>query len=137
VKMAEEHETSTMSTSGIRIEPTDKNMDYLARQGLEEPNRQGSQMESTLGKHIRDKVHFDMQPTDPQNGTKDTGNCELWSKQLDLIIPLPVQETLHDIEQYDTTSQPPQATSRGLANKSHTSQVPNPPRGNMCVPHRW
>ena len=135
--MADEYEASNMSTSGIRIEPTDKNMNNLARQGWENFNRHTPHWKSTQGKHTRDKVHFDMQPTDPQNGTKDTGNCELWSKQLDLIIPLPVQETLHDIEQYDTTSQPPQATSRGLANKSHTSQVPNPPRGNMCVPHRW
>jgi len=31
VKMAEEYETSTLSTSGIRIESTDKNMDNLAR----------------------------------------------------------------------------------------------------------
>jgi len=34
---------------------------------MEDPNRHTPQWKSTLGKHIRDKVHFDMQPTDPQN----------------------------------------------------------------------
>ena len=73
--MAEEYKTS-MSTSGIIIEPTDKDMDNLARQGRREvPNRHTSQWKSTLGKHVRDKDHFDMQPTDPQNDIK--GNFEL------------------------------------------------------------
>ena len=36
--MAEKYETSTMSTSDTRNEPTDTNMDNLARQGLEDPN---------------------------------------------------------------------------------------------------
>jgi hypothetical protein len=65
-------------------------------------------MKSTLDRQIR-KVHFDMQPTDPQNDFKGTGNCELWNRQVDLIIPPPVRETTHDSEQYDTPSQPPQA----------------------------
>ena len=69
VKMAEELKTGNMSTPGIRIEPTDKiwikYMDNLARQELEDPNRHTPQWKSTLGQHIRDKVHFDMQPTDP------------------------------------------------------------------------
>ena len=70
-----------------------------------------SPMKSTLGKHIRDKVHFDMLPTDLQNGIKGTGNCELWNRQVDLIRPPPVQETTHDSEQYDTytTHQLPRA----------------------------
>ena len=50
-----------------------------------------------------------MQPFDPQNDIKGTGNCELWDRQADLIAPPPLQETTHDIEQYDTPSQPPQA----------------------------
>ena len=50
-----------------------------------------------------------MQPFDPQNDIKGTGNCELWDRQADLIAPPTVQETTHDIEQYDTPSQPPQA----------------------------
>jgi len=54
--MAEEYKTS-MSTSGIIIEPTDKDMDNLARQGRREvPNRHTSQWKSTLGKHVRDKL---------------------------------------------------------------------------------
>ena len=65
VKMAEEYETSTMSTFGIRVEPTGKNMDNLTRQGSEDPNRHTPQWKSTLGKHVRDKVRFGMQPTDP------------------------------------------------------------------------
>jgi hypothetical protein len=65
-------------------------------------------MKSTLDRQIR-KVHFDMQPTDPQNDFKGTGNCELWNRQVDLIIPPPVRETTHDSEQYDTPIQPPQA----------------------------
>jgi len=76
---------------------------------LEDPNRCTPQWRSTPGKHIRDKVHFNMQPTDPQNDIKGTGNCELWNRQVDLIIPPPVQETSHDSEQYDSPSQPPQA----------------------------
>jgi hypothetical protein len=32
----------------------------------------------TLGKHIRDKVVFHVQPTDPQKDIKSTGNRELW-----------------------------------------------------------
>jgi hypothetical protein len=32
LKMAEEYDTSIMSTSNTRTEPTDKNMDNLARQ---------------------------------------------------------------------------------------------------------
>jgi hypothetical protein len=91
VKMAEELKTGNMSTPGIRIEPTDKiwikYMDNLARQELEDPNRHTPQWKSTLGKHIRDKVHFDMQPTDLQNDIKGTGNCELCNRQVDLIIP--------------------------------------------------
>jgi hypothetical protein len=64
--MAEENDTSVMSTSGIRTEPTDKNTDDLAlHKLLEDPNRHTPQWKSTLGQHIRDKVHFDMQPTDP------------------------------------------------------------------------
>jgi hypothetical protein len=89
--MAEELKTGNMSTPGIRIEPTDKiwikYMDNLARQELEDPNRHTPQWKSTLGKHIRDKVHFDMQPTDLQNDIKGTGNCELCNRQVDLIIP--------------------------------------------------
>ena len=50
-----------------------------------------------------------MQPTDPQNGIKGTGNCELWNRQVDLIRSPQVQETTQDSEQYDTPSQPPQA----------------------------
>ena len=49
-----------------------------------------------------------MQPTELQNDIKGTGNCELWNRQVDLVIPPPVQETTHDSEQYDTPSQPPQ-----------------------------
>jgi len=109
VKMAEEYETSNISTSDIRTVPTDKNKDNLARQGLEDPNRRTPQWKFTLGKHIWDKVHYDMQPIDPQKTIKGTGNCELWNRQVDLIIPPPVQETTHDSEQYDTPSQPPQA----------------------------
>ena len=120
VIMAEEYETSNLSTSGIRIaEPTDNNMDNLARQGLEDPNRHTPQWKFTLGKHIRDKVYFDMQPTDPQSDISGTGRCELRNRQVDFIRPPPVRETTHDNEQYDTPSQPP-APSRGLANKSHT-----------------
>ena len=49
VIMAEEYETSNLSTSGIRIaEPTDNNMDNLARQGLEDPNRHTPQWKPTL-----------------------------------------------------------------------------------------
>ena len=47
--MAEEYETSTVSTSGMRNEPTDKNMDNLAWQGLKDPNRHTPQCKSTLG----------------------------------------------------------------------------------------
>jgi hypothetical protein len=50
-----------------------------------------------------------MQPTELQNDIKGTGNCELWNRQVDLVIPPPVQETTHDSEQYNTPSQPPQA----------------------------
>ena len=84
-------------------------MDNLVRQGMEDPNRHTPQWKSTLGKHIRDKVNFDMQPTYPQNDIKGTGNCELWNRQVDLVIPPPVQETTHASEQYDTPSQPPRA----------------------------
>jgi hypothetical protein len=84
-------------------------MDNLARLGLENPNRHAFQWRSTLGKHIRDKVHYEMQLFDPQNDIKGTDNCELWDRQADLIAPPPVQETTHDSEQYDTPSQPPQA----------------------------
>jgi hypothetical protein len=48
-----------MFTSGIRIELTDKIMDNLAQQGLEDPYRQGlgpSQWKSTLGKLSRIKL---------------------------------------------------------------------------------
>ena len=76
---------------------------------MEDPNRHTPQWKSTLGKHIRDKVNFDMQPTYPQNDIKGTGNCELWNRQVDLVIPPPVQETTHASEQYDTPSQPPPA----------------------------
>jgi hypothetical protein len=107
--MADEYEASNMSTSGIRIEPTDKNMNNLARQGWENFNRHTPHWKSTQGKHTRDKVHFDMQPTDPQNGIKSTGDCEVWNRQVDLIRPPPVQEGTHDSAQYDTPSQPPQA----------------------------
>ena len=78
VKMAEELKTGNMSTPGIRIEPTDKiwikYMDNLARQELEDPNRHTPQWKSTLGKHIRDKVHFDMQPT-----KRYQGHRRLWT----------------------------------------------------------
>jgi len=50
-----------------------------------------------------------MKLTDPQNDIKDTGNCELWNRQVDLIRPPPVQEAIHDREQCVTSSQPPQA----------------------------
>ena len=76
-------------------------MDNLARYGLEDPNRCTSQWKSTLGKHVRDKVHFDMQPTDPQSNIKGTGNCELGIRQVDLIRPPPLQER-HMTEQYNT-----------------------------------
>jgi len=84
-------------------------MDNLARQGMEGPNRHTPEWKSTLGKHIKDEVHFDTQPTDPQNDIKGTGLCELWNRQVDLIRLPPVQEATHDIEQYNTPSQPPQA----------------------------
>ena len=110
--MTEEYETSTMSTSGLRTEPTD--IQKLGQPGLVRIG--GSQqayipMEAyaRLGKHIRDKVHFDLQPTDLQNDIKGTDNCEIWNRQVGLIIPPPVQGTTHDSEQYDTPSQPPQA----------------------------
>ena len=74
VKLAEEYERSTMSTSSTRNEPTDKHMDNLARLGLENPNRRISQWKFTLGKYIRDKVHFDMKITDLQNDIKGTCN---------------------------------------------------------------
>jgi hypothetical protein len=54
-----------------------------------------------------------MQPTDPQNDFKGTGNCELWNRQVNLLTRPPlVQETTHDNEQYGALvvpSQPPQA----------------------------
>jgi len=110
VKTAEEYEKSTMSTSSTRYEPTDKNLDNLARFGLGNSNRRTPQWKSTLRIHIRDKDHFDMQSTDPQNDIKGTGNCELWNRQVNLsTIPPPKQETTRDSEQYDTPSQPPQA----------------------------
>ena len=93
-----------------------------------------SQWKSTLGKHIRDKVYFDMQPTDPQNGIKGTGNCELWNRQVDLIRSPQVQETTQDSEQYDTPSQPPQAEdwqTKVTLSKFQTLS----PRGDMCVRH--
>jgi hypothetical protein len=78
--MAEEYETSIMSTCSTKMyEPTYKNMDNLSRQGLKDPNRLTPQWKSTQGKHVRDKAHFDMQPTDPQNDIKGTGNCGLWT----------------------------------------------------------
>jgi hypothetical protein len=101
-----------LSTSGLRTEPTD--IQKLGQPGLVRIG--GSQqayipMEAyaRLGKHIRDKVHFDLQPTDLQNDIKGTDNCEIWNRQVGLIIPPPVQGTTHDSEQYDTASQPPQA----------------------------
>ena len=85
VKTAEEYEKSTMSTSSTRYEPTDKNLDNLARFGLGNSNRRTPQWKSMLGNHIREKVHFNMQPNDPQNTIKGTVNCELWNRQVDLI----------------------------------------------------
>ena len=90
VKMAEEYETSTMSTSGMRNEPTDKHINNHDRQGLAGPNRHTSQWKSTLGKRDRDKVYFDMQPTDQQNDLNGTGNCDLWNRQVDLIRTPPL-----------------------------------------------
>ena len=85
-----------MSTTSTRNEPTDKNVENLAGRGLEDPNKCTPKYRSTLGKHIRDKVHSDMQPTDPQNNIKSTGNCELGNRQVDRIRPPPVQEASHD-----------------------------------------
>ena len=86
VKMAEEYEKSTMSTSSTRTDQI----------SLMEIYHGNLPWKSTLGKHIRDKVHSDMQPTDPQNNIKSTGNCELGNRQVDRIRPPPVQEASHD-----------------------------------------
>jgi hypothetical protein len=70
-------------------------------------------MEIHVRQTIKDKTHFDMQPTDPQNDMKGTGNCELWNYETErLILPYHLQynrQHIHDSEQYDTPSQPPQA----------------------------
>jgi hypothetical protein len=101
--------TNSQVDHDLRFEPTDKHMDNLARLGLKDLTRHAPQWKSTLGKHVRGRAHFDMQPTDPQNNIKGTGNCELWNTQVDLIRTPPVQETTHASEQYGTPSQPPQA----------------------------
>jgi len=41
---------------------------------MENPLRHTFQWKFTLGKHVRDKVHYDMQSTDLQNDIKGTGN---------------------------------------------------------------
>jgi hypothetical protein len=79
IEMAEEYKTSTMSTSSTRDEPTDKNMDNLARSFFGSQQAY-SPMEIYARQTCQDKLHFDMQPTDPQNDIKGTGNCEQTSR---------------------------------------------------------
>ena len=99
--MARNLETSTMSTSGIKTEYTDKNLDNLARQGFEDPNRRTCQLKSSLGKQTRNKIHLDMHPTDPQNDINGTGNYEL--KQTGRSDQSPtVHDAIHDSKQYHT-----------------------------------
>jgi hypothetical protein len=76
------------------------------------------------------------QPTDPQNDIKGACNCELWNKQVDLVIPPPVQETTHDSEQYDTPSQLPQEED-WLTKVTLPKFQTLPEVTCMCVRHRW
>jgi hypothetical protein len=109
VKMAEEYKISTMSTSGIIIEPTCKNMDKPGPAELENPNSHTSRWKSTLGKHIRYKSILTCNLLTHNTNINGTGTCEPWNRQVGLIRPSLVQETTHDSEQYDTPSKLPQA----------------------------
>jgi len=95
-----------VSTFGIQIEPTDKNMDNLAGQRFQQAYSPNGSLHWANISGTKFIVTCNLLTHKTTSRIQATVNR---TRQVDLIRPLRVQETTHDSEQYDTPSHPPQA----------------------------
>ena len=122
-----------MSTFGIQIEPTDKNMDNLAGQRFQQAYSPNGSLHWANISGTKFIVTCNLLTHKTTSRIQATVNR---TRQVDLIRPLRVQETTHDSEQYDTPSQLPQEED-WLTKVTLPKFQTLPEVTCMCVRHRW
>ena len=74
----------------------DKTFDNLERQGFDMSNKANTWIKK-LDTDLRNKVTFDIHPTNPQVDIQPTGSCEFWIQNVDLVntsLNLPMSSPL-------------------------------------------
>ena len=84
----EQSHTDNFSPPQQHPPPADDTEDNLTRQGFEgatqPPNRQWL---TTQGHPMRNKARFDLETTNPQTDIIPTNRCEIWLRNVDLMVP--------------------------------------------------
>ena len=65
--------------------PLDEELDNHERQGFSLDADPSQLWQSTRGQSIKSEATFDLQPTNPCVDIKGTGQCEVWTQEVELV----------------------------------------------------